>query len=91
MWILIKLLVPRESTIFVSMLPSLSQFLQVCVDKPGLSHLARGKVLDVAALPEKVATLADPGTKALAEVETVAAIAKREIVFFIVKIIVGAG
>ena len=47
--------------------------------------------MDVAALPEKVATLADPGTKALAEVETVAAIAKRKKVFFIVKIIVCAG
>jgi hypothetical protein len=51
-----------------------------------LSHLATGKVF-AAALPVKVATLADPGTKALALVETVAAIAKRATVFFIVKII----
>jgi hypothetical protein len=36
------------------------------------------------ALPEKVLMLEDPGTKALAEVDTVAAIAKRAIVFFIV-------
>jgi len=51
-----------------------------------LPHLATGKVF-AAALPEKVATLADPGTNALAVVETVAAIAKRATVFFIVYII----
>ena len=40
----------------------------------------------VAAL-EKVLTLDDPGTNALAEVDTVAAIAKRVTVFFTVNII----
>jgi hypothetical protein len=40
--------------------------------------------LEVAAFPEKVLMMEDPGTKALAEVDTVAAIAKSATVFFIV-------
>ncbi len=47
------------------------------------SHLATGKFLEAAALPEKVLRLEDPGTKALAVVEAVAAIAKSTRVFFI--------
>ena len=47
------------------------------------SHLATGKVLVEAALPAKALTLEDPGTKALAVVVAVAAIAKRMRDFFI--------
>jgi hypothetical protein len=45
--------------------------------------------LEVAALPENVLMLEeDPGTKALAEVDTVAAIAKSATVFFMVNIMI---
>jgi hypothetical protein len=49
----------------------------------GNSHLATGKVLEATALAENALRLEDAGTKALAVVDAVAAIAKRTRVFFI--------